>query len=134
MGINSINISYPINDDTQKGGFVNTTKTTNDTIVSNLFLLFLTIQGERYYDPEYGTNLIKSIFDPNDSTTEGEIELEIKNTVPKYISNIRINSVSFLRDKDNEGYDIDDNQLIVNVTFTYEEGTINETNSINITF
>ena len=49
--------------------FVKQTTTTNDEIRSSLTHLLLTNKGERYYKPDFGTNLRNFIFNPNDSTT-----------------------------------------------------------------
>jgi len=97
-------------------------------------LLLLTQKGERYYESDYGTNLLKYIFEPNDTLTANQVEEEIKNTVPLYIPEIKITKVTFNWLVDDNGNPISDNQLNVNVQFVYNEGVLNEEGSIDLNF
>jgi phage baseplate assembly protein W len=94
----------------------------------------LTQKGERYYEPDYGTNLLKFIFEPNDSMTEKDIEQEIINTVSLYIPALKINSVTFSTLNDEEGQPISENQLNVNIKFTYNEDVFSETGELDLKF
>ena len=132
--MNSYNITYPLKDDSVTGGLLSTNRVTKDSYSSNLLLLLLTQKGERYYDSEYGTNLLKYIFEPNDDLTSNQIEEEIKNTVTLYIPELKITSVTFNFGFDDEGNKISDNQINVNVKFVYSEGVLNEAGSIDINF
>lgn len=132
--MNSYNITYPLKDDTTTGGLLSTNRVTKDSYSSNLLLLLLTQKGERYYDSEYGTNLLKYVFEPNDNLTSNQIEEEIKNTVSLYIPELKITSVTFNFGFDDEGNKISDNQINVNVKFVYSEGVLNEAGNIDINF
>ena len=90
--------------------------------------------NERYYDPNYGTNLLKYIFDQNDYITAVDIQKEIKETVKKYIPALTISEVDFNWNNDDEGNPISDNQLNVKIKFTYNEEAFNETGEIDINF
>jgi phage baseplate assembly protein W len=107
---------------------------TKDSYSSNLLLLLLTQKNERYYEPDYGTNLLKYIFEPNDNLTASQVEEEIKNTVSLYIPELKITSVTFNWNLDDQGNPISDNQLNVNVKFVYSEGAFSEENSIDLNF
>ncbi len=87
-----ININYPFKD-SDKGFFLDLTSTDSKAIKSDLMHLILTRKGERLYNPEFGTDLLKFIFEPNDGKTMSEIKLDIQNTVKKYIPNLNINDV-----------------------------------------
>ena len=87
-----ININYPFKD-SDKGFFLDLTSTDAKAIKSDLMHLILTRKGERLYNPEFGTDLLKFIFEPNDGKTMSEIKLDIQNTVKKYIPNLNINDV-----------------------------------------
>jgi hypothetical protein len=76
--MSSINIKFPLQDDNETGFLFKTNKLSIDAIKSDLLLLMLTQKGERYYNPDYGTNLKKFIFEPNDDLTEFDIKEEIK--------------------------------------------------------
>jgi len=107
---------------------------TKDSYSSNLLLLLLTQKGERYYMPEYGTNLLKFIFEPNDQLTSTQVEDEIRNTVSLYLPEVKITSVTFNWNTDDSGEPISDNQLNVNIQFVYTEGSLTENGNIDLNF
>ena len=63
-----INIRFPFFD-SAKGFFLDLNKTDENAIKSDLMHLILTNKGERLYNPEFGTNLRRFIFEPNDGFT-----------------------------------------------------------------
>lgn len=130
----SYNINFPLRDDVSTNTFFLTTKVTKDAFSSDLLLLLLTQKGERYYEPDYGTNLLKYIFEPNDNIVATDIEQEIKRTVSLYIPALTINKVSFNWNFDDNGEPISDNQLNVNILFTYTEDAFSETGSLELNF
>ena len=103
-------------------------------IVSNVLALLLTQKGERYYYPEYGCNLLKFVFNPNDSQTSSDIEQDIKTTVSLFIPSLTIKKVDFNWNYDDNGLPISDNQLNVNVLFTFQEGSFSETGTLDLNF
>jgi phage baseplate assembly protein W len=132
--MNSYNITFPITDDSSTNSFLSMNQVTKDSYSSNLLLLLLTQKGERYYESDYGTNLLKYIFEPNDSLTASQVEEEIKNTVALYIPEVKITSVTFNWLLDDNGLPISDNQLNVNVKFVYGDGAFSEQGNIDLNF
>ena len=130
----SYNITYPFTDNNETNSFIQMNQVSKDSYSSNLLLLLLTQKGERYYEPDYGTNLLKFIFEPNDGLTSGDIEEEIRNTVSLYMPEIKIKSVNFNWNEDDSGEPISDNQLNVNIKFTYNEGSLSEEGNIDLNF
>lgn len=132
--MNSYNITFPFKDDNEIRSFIQMNRVTKDSYSSNLLLLLLTQKGERYYESDYGTNLLKYIFEPNDSLTSQDVEEEIRNTVSLYIPEVKITSVRFNWNNDEEGNPISENQLNVNIKFIYTEGSLNEEGNIDLNF
>jgi len=132
--MNSYNITFPFRDDTGANRLFEVNQVTKDAYASNLLLLLLTEKGERYYNPEYGTNLLKFIFEPNDELTASLVEEDIKQTVSTFIPEIKITSVDFNWVSDDNGLPISDNQLNVNVRFVYSEGSFTEEGNLDINF
>lgn len=130
----SYNIAFPLKDDPTTNSFLSMTKVTKDAFSSDLLLLLLTQKGERYYDPNYGTNLIKYIFEPNDNLTSSDIEQELKTTVSTYIPNLTINNIDFNWNFDEDGLPISDNQLNVRIKFTFSEDSFSESGVLDIKF
>jgi len=132
--MNSYNITFPFKDDTITNSFILMNQVSKDAYSSNLLLLLLTQKGERYYEPEYGTNLLKYIFDPNDNIIATDIEEEIRDTVGLYIPEVKVTSVTFNRNNNEEDQPISENQLNVNIQFVYSEGSLTEQGNIDLNF
>lgn len=124
--MSSRNIAFPLLDDDEKGYFLSTTKTDKDALTSNLMLLLLTEEHERFYNPEYGINLWKFVFDPSDDITETDISEYIKKKVSTYIPDLTINDISFEID------DEDENRIDVKIRFTYDDDAFSEEKEIII--
>jgi phage baseplate assembly protein W len=121
-----INIKFPLTDDVENNFFLKRNEITMDSIKSNLMLLILTKKGSRYMLRDYGTNLEKFLFDPNDTLTESDIETEIKNTVNKYIPKLTINKVVFEK--------TEENTMIITINFVYSDDFYSETSQLTIAF
>ena len=130
----SYNIKFPIEDDSSGNKFLQTTSTTKKALGSNLLLLLLTQKGERYYMPDYGTNLLKFVFEPNDDDTVDDIKEDLKRTVATYIPQLSIDKVRFFRNEDDDGNPIGENQLSIKINFTYKEDTFSESGEIELNF
>ena len=128
------NIKFPLNDDVTQNTYFKMTRVTKDAFSSNLLLLLLTQKGERYYEPDYGTDLLKYIFEPNDTLTASDVEQEIKRTVSLYIPNLTINNIAFNWNTDAEGQPISENQLNVKIRFTYSEDAFMEKGELDLNF
>ena len=122
----SINIGFPLKDSNINQLF-QTNSTTKNAYLSDLLLLLLTNAGERYMDPNYGTNLLQYIFDPTDNLTENNVIASIKKTVKAYIPTLTINNVVFNQSEQ-------ENQLNVNIFFTYDDGAFQESSTLSMTF
>lgn len=121
-----INIRYPFQD-SEKGFFVELNQTTKDAVKSDLLHLLLTNKGTRYYLPEFGTNLRRYIFQPNDAPTHNEIISEIQVAIDTYLPGLKINDIIVGVDPNNE------NAAIVNVKFSIGQGIFEETDFIEFT-
>ena len=129
-----INIKFPLRDDVEKNKAFKMNTVTKEALSSNLLLLLLTKKGERYYEPNYGTNLIQYIFEPKDNLTITEIEAEIKETVKTFIPEVTIGKIEFFEDVDNVGNKLNDNELRVVIDFTYTEDTFIEKGKLELNF
>jgi phage baseplate assembly protein W len=88
-----ININYPFKD-SRKGFFLDLNQDENAAIKADLMHLILTRKGQRLYNPQFGTDLLKFIFEPNDSMTLGAIKDEIKTVVKKYLPKLQIKDIA----------------------------------------
>ena len=79
--------------DSRKGYFVDLTETDESAVKADLLHLILTNKGERFYKPDFGTDLLKFIFEPNDSLTLSAIKEDITDTVAKFLPNLQIDQI-----------------------------------------
>ena len=85
-------ITFPFVDSPQ-GFFLGLNTDTDSEVRSNLIHLIVTPKGSRYFLPNFGTNLVKYIFDQMDQTTKIAIDREIREAVKEFIPNLRISKV-----------------------------------------
>lgn len=120
-----ININFPFRDSV-KGFFLDVTETDKRAIKADLMHLILTNKGERYYLPEFGTNLRKFIFEPNDTQTLSEIKNEITETVKRYLPNLAINEVIV------EQSELSEYAATVRIDYTVTDDVFEETDFVII--
>lgn len=118
-----INIQFPFKDG-NLGQFINLNNEDNSAIKSDLMHLILTRKGERLYMPDFGTDLLKYIFEMNDETTRADIKRDISETVKKYLPNLSINKVEVTESESNEY------KVIVRIDYTVTEDSFQETDFI----
>ena len=75
-------------------------------IENSLKSAFNTRPGQRFLFPDYGMDLETFLFEPITEEISGLISRQIKNTIEKYESRIRIKDVIVTPDIDNQRYDI----------------------------
>jgi hypothetical protein len=121
-----INIDFPFVD-SKEGFYFNLTQTDQAAIRADLLHLLLTNKGERLYMPEFGSDLKKYIFEPNDSITHSEIKDNLNETIKRYLPNLVIDSIEF---KNNDIEEL----IIVEVRYTVIEGTFTSSDVIEVTF
>lgn len=123
----SINIKFPFKDSV-KGFFLDMNGDNISAIKSDLMHLILTTKGERYYLPDYGTNLRKFLFAPNDGITHSEMKDEISEAVKKYIPNLTIAKLDV-------NYRSDESHLAdVYVHFVIQDGVFEKRDFVIIPF
>lgn len=94
-----ININYPFKN-SNKGFFLDLTSDERAAIKADLMHLILTRKGQRLYNPQFGTDLLRFIFEPNDGLTLDDIKNEITTVVKKYLPKLQINEISVTESED----------------------------------
>ncbi len=87
-----INITYPFKD-SKKGFFLDLTEQDNQAIKSDLLHLILTRRGQRLYNPDFGTDLLRFIFEPNDALTLQGVKDEIKTVVKRFLPKLQLDDI-----------------------------------------
>ena len=119
-------IKYPFTLDNEDGFYVDLNKTISDGVKSQLLHLIFTPKGQKLRDPNFGTDLIKFIFEPKDSNTLNMLKTEIASQVKKYIPIIEFRDISFHEVED------DSHGIIVIIEYGVKQGNKTEINTVGI--
>ena len=120
-----INIDFPFRD-SKNGYYFKLNKSDKEAIKADLLHLLLTNKGERLYMPDFGSDLKKFIFQPNDSITHSEIKDNLNQTIKMYIPNLVVDSIDFKKN------DIEE-LIIVVLKYTVVDGTFATSDILEIT-
>ena len=121
-----INIDFPFKD-SPNGYYFKLNNNDKDAIRADLLHLLLTNKGERLYLPDFGSDLRKYIFEPNDNITHEDIRNNLNETIKRYIPNLVVNDISFRNDEIQE-------LIIVELKYTVTDGTFASSDTIEIRF
>ncbi len=101
--------------------------TTLDQARTNIVNLLLTHKGERFMQPDFGTNLRRFLFQPNTSNTGQQIRNEIISAIKFWLPYVNLENISVDRSVEN----IDQYRINVALTFSV---TNDITNFTSVTF
>jgi phage baseplate assembly protein W len=96
-----ININYPFKD-SHKGFFLDLNSGDQQAIKADLMHLILTRKGQRLYNPDFGTDLLRYIFEPEDGLTLNQIKEEITTVVKRYLPKLQVTEISVTESTDDE--------------------------------
>lgn len=120
MAITHYGIKFPFNIKSIEKTFLDLDTTPPDAIKSAIMHLIFTPKGQKIRDPEFGTNLIQFIFNPNDTQTWGEVKSDIKEAVSKFVPNASLDDI--------EIYEVDDGRgLVADIKYSVKDSTFNNT-------
>lgn len=106
-------------------GPFNKTYSTREQIKSNLINLLLTNKGERVFNPDFGTNLKKTLFEGITDDTTDLIKNLIITNVNIFIPSININNITINSHKDNN---------TINIVLNYSILSSGNEDEINVQF
>ena len=108
-------ITYPFSDDSDQNTLFDMNETRLESIKSMVLHIIFTSKGQRIRQPEFGTDLIKYIFESNDnSITLGNVKDEIRRQISFYLPEVSFNNI-----KINNGSEIgEDNTIFVEVDYS----------------
>ena len=119
-------IKYPFTENGSEGYFIDLNNTLEDRVASEIAHVILTRKGTRIRHPEFGTDLIKFIFEPSDALTWENVSAEIKSSVQRYVTNVVIDNVDVIRSES------DDSEIYVDIKYGIVKGNTIENNRMAI--
>ena len=109
-------IKYPFRSDDFQHFFVDANSNTKDKVRSQLMHVVFTPKGQRLRNPEFGTDLIKFIFEQSDGTTWEAVKNEINESVKMWVSNVSIRDIQVVKNEEDEA------EIYVRIDYSVTEG------------
>lgn len=122
---NTIGINFPFIE-SKKGYYLDMTTTDAEDVRASLMHLLLTNKGERFMMPEFGTDLLKYIFEPNDTVTITDLKININTTVSKYIPNLQIDDIII------NNSDLSKETITIKIEYTVSDGFYSQSDTLSI--
>lgn len=121
-------IKFPFTNDNEQGYLLDLNVTMLDKTRSELLHLILTPKGQRLRQPDFGTDLIRYIYDQNDEMTWDAVRKEIQETVTKYLPYVSLTNIEVAQDEVNQF------AVYVRLDFTVTKGNniIRDSIAVNI--
>jgi phage baseplate assembly protein W len=109
-------IKYPFTNNSVMERYVDINETRAGGVRSRLLHVVFTPKGQRIREPEFGTDLIKYIFEQNDENSWDKVKTEIKNTVRRWVPEASINDINVV-DENEDGA-----AVFVRLDYSVQEG------------
>lgn len=117
-------IKYPFVTDDEENFALDLNKSLKDHVRSLIMHVIFTPKGQKLRDAEFGTNLIRFVFEPNDSISWEMVENEVREAVAKYVPNVTINNIEILKNEEEVS------AIFVRIDYTVSNGFTSTTDSI----
>ena len=117
-------IKYPFINEGFQHFYVDANSSINEKVRSQLMHIVFTPKGQRIRNPEFGTDLIKFIFSPNDGTTWESVKAEVTESVKRWATNINLRDIKVVQNEE------DDAQVFVRLDYSVTEGNKTTNDSV----
>jgi phage baseplate assembly protein W len=111
-------LKYPFRSDRYQNYLLDLNSSLKEKVRSQLMNVIFTQKGTRIRRPEFGTDLIKYIFELNDASAWSGIRSEISSSVERYIPNISLKDIQIVKSEDN------DHQIFVRIDYSIIQGNL----------
>lgn len=115
-------IKYPFSEESEDLTFFDMNETKQDGIKSMLLHIILTPKGQRLRRPNFGTDLIKYVFEPNDSSTWSLIKEEIRKQIALYLPEVSFEDIAIKHNLEEE------NSIYVEIDYSIKQNGVNVKN------
>ena len=119
-------IKYPFKNEGVQHFYVDTNESVAEKVKSQLIHIVFTPKGQRIRNPEFGTDLIKFIFDPNDDMSWESVKNEVSDSVNRWASNITIRNIEVVKNAE------DEHEIYVRLDYSVIEGNKKTNDSVVI--
>ena len=119
-------IKFPFTNSEFTNFFVDANMTTKDKIRSQIMHVIFTPKGQRLRRPEFGTDLIRYIFEPNDTESWSAVKTEIIEAVSRWIPGCTLNNIKVVQNENNGS------EIYVRLDYSVKTGNITNDDSVII--
>jgi len=119
-------IKFPFTSNNLNGFFIDLNNEYKDKIASEIAHVLLTTKRSRIMKPDFGTDIIKFIFDNNDELSWESVTNEAKASVSKYVPNASLENIQVITSESNP------NEIFLDIKYTTKKGYITENNRMVI--
>lgn len=109
-------IKYPFTSEGYQNFYVDTNSSVSEKVRSQLMHIVFTPKNQRIRLPQFGTDLIKFIFDQNEGVTWEAVKNEVSDAVRRWTPNISIRDVQVVKN------DEDESEVFVRLDYSVTEG------------
>jgi phage baseplate assembly protein W len=109
-------VKYPFLNDNERHFYVAANESVADKVRSQLMHIVFTPKGQRIRNPEFGTDLIKYIFDQSDDVTWESVKTEVSESVTRWSNNLSLRNISVVKSEE------DESQVFVRLDYSVTEG------------
>ena len=114
-------IKFPFTNNDVENYYVDLNSKPSDKVKSILMHVVFTPKGQKIRDPEFGTDLIKYIFQPNDSISWDGIKSEVSSIVSRYVKGVTLKNIQIIQNENDLAeiyvrldYSVSNGQKVIN--------------------
>ena len=118
-------IKYPFTYENEELVYLDLNETYEQSIQAQILHVIFTPKKQKIRDPEFGSDLIKYLYDPSDGTTFEKIKSQIREDISARVPNVRFDDIEVIDS-------VDDHTKIVSVLYTVIKGNVETQNNVAI--
>ena len=115
-------IKYPISEESDRLTLFDMNESKEDGIKSKLLHIILTPKGQRLRSPNFGTDLIKYIFEQNDNETWVNIKEEIRKQISLYLPEVTFENINIIKNSN------DEHEILIEIDYSFIDNGITKKN------
>lgn len=123
--IQNYGMKYPFTYENDELVYLDLNETYEQSIQAQILHVIFTPKKQKLRDPEFGSDLIKYLYDPSDGTTFDNIKSQIRSDVSARVPNVSFDDMQIMDS-------VDDHTKIVSIYYTVTKGNVETQNNIAI--
>lgn len=124
--IQKFGIKYPFSSENDENIYIDLNETITDSTKSRVLHVLFTPKGQRLRNPDFGTDLIKYIFEPSDDVTYENLMSDIQTEIGKYVPEVSFDRIEIYDD------DKDEHGKIVVIEYSVTKGNQTEKTKVAV--